>query len=339
MCDFLNRLSDDMLRAIADNLPVSDQLQLRLASKKFRGITSAQSYKMTGDLYGNLPSPSPEGPYGQRVEELIRALTQRGNKVGLINNDSSITTGRSLLLNKTLDLIDLSTNDQSARDNYCIALGLDSDFFDNIKDKNVLDVGCGSSIFFAEATVIFGAKVDRIDMSLDKISHEHVEKSAARYIEMMSVFVYMDKYCPNLIRTYAGVLDVALSQKILSMAKNKYKLICDYYIKSFKSGFIDCDVSSIPIPESTYDVVLCSWLFMYLDRDKQDAALKEILRVTKVGGLVRILPGDTLAKRVKINKKRLQDIRSGKKRFEIFEAESDKLLKLAVNTSDECSVM
>jgi len=51
----------------------------------------------------------------------------------------------------------------------------------------------------------------------------------------------------------------------------------------------EVNVMETPFPDDTFDCVISSFLFCVLDDEHQLAALKELARVTKPGGEIRIL--------------------------------------------------
>jgi len=189
-------------------------------------------------------------------------------------------TSRSLLLGRfgstATDLI-------YGADNYSTCLNLSlKDMFEFAKGKaKILDVGCGDSIFSAEASGVFNFTVDGIDLHAED-NPQRKSRTFAQYAKNLLFAQYVAKTrglesdgCTG----KAGVRDL--------LVHNLHRTHMKYMSEAPSSG----DCSQLSVPDSQYDGTMSSWLFMYLSHEQAVKSLKEMVRVTKNGGLIRICEG------------------------------------------------
>ncbi len=255
-----------------------------------------------------------------------------------IHHSTSMTTGRSLLLNRFLDIPDIMSVDFS-RDSYMTTLEISRRMLTSMSRKRILDVGCGLSIFASEAAVIFNIDIDRIDLGASLFSPQHRYVVVKNYIEGMAALIFLKKKFPQ--RLY-GCLGTEEAYEMISLIEGNLNEIVTHYMLSSVTRPVICASSAnlSTILDNTYDGVLSTWLLMYLEKKDQIATLREMVRVTKIDGEIRILPGNTLLRRHRISRKEvLEWAEYGNKNVEIIKFEYDGLMVLRVIKSSFCCIM
>jgi SAM-dependent methyltransferase len=208
-------------------------------------------------------------------------------------------TARSLLLNKEVGVPVFGPTAMDGNDVYTERLHLTHELLANWSSRGlrILDLGCGMSLFPAEAATLYGLQVDGIDLSP---TSEHKHQVSISYL------------C-NIARLYLTLLSngsdaTTIERERTPMARLLFER-CVATIGAYQAFAVtQGDATNLEhVPDDTYDVVLSLWLFMYLPRGAQQAAFAEVVRVTKPGGIVRIFSGNTLAIRNKFTEKRVEE--------------------------------
>ena len=190
-------------------------------------------------------------------------------------------TSRSLLLGR---FGSTATDLFYGADNYssCLNLSL-KDMFQFAKSKaKILDVGCGDSIFSAEASGVFQFTVDGIDL--------HAEDNPQRKVRTFA------QYAKNLVfAQYVAKMRGMESEGCIGQGGVRDLLVNNLHgthIKYMSKAPSPGDCSQLSVPDNEYDGTMSSWLFMYLSHEQAVKSLKEMVRVTKDGGLIRICEGN-----------------------------------------------
>jgi SAM-dependent methyltransferase len=193
--------------------------------------------------------------------------------------EDSIITARSLLLNRYTTLEPLPIYGD---DNYVTCLGLSDQFLVKLGEikAELLDVGCGDSIFPAEAS-LYGFTVQGIDLHAtnDESRRRKVFKQYAKNLVFAEYVKRQTKKEPK-----GSIGQPALRARCikgLSSTENKYL--------SNPPSIGDC--TNLPYKDNRFNGVVCSWLLMYLSEADAVTSLKEMVRVTKNGGWIRIFQG------------------------------------------------
>jgi SAM-dependent methyltransferase len=239
-------------------------------------------------------------------------------------------TARSLLLNKEVEVPVFGSGSMANNDVYVRRLNLSHSLLTKWGSHKlrVLDLGCGMSLFPAEASTLYGLQVDGIDR---EPRSQHRAMAAAAYVCNMAC-LYLDLLCNDTKTTieeeYRPLARLLFERSVLT-ARN-------YLAYEVFAG----DATDLAkVDADTYDVVLSCWLFMYLEKGDQKKAFKELARVTKADGSVRIFSGNTLAKRYKFSRKEvLSWAEWGSKRAKIIKFEQDEYLEFQVVEETTCIV-
>jgi len=167
-------------------------------------------------------------------------------------------------------------------DNYFTCLKIDEQTLDSWNGKRVLDIGCGSSFFYAEA-LAFHITVHPMDVLTERESLDELVAVYAKNTLFLQCLLFLQK------GVQPGVLAVP-EFSVLATIANNFPSIIDHYRDT---GAIKGDLFNLSktIGTAVYDVTICSYVFCYLDRKQKVDALVEMIAVTKVGGEVRICTG------------------------------------------------
>jgi ubiquinone/menaquinone biosynthesis C-methylase UbiE len=155
-----------------------------------------------------------------------------------------------------------------------------------LQGKGVLDVAAGASSFAADACEA-GIRVTAID-PLYKMTPEEIAEHGAKEIETSTAKLagLADRYRWE----YYGNLDRhrALRERSLE------RFLRDYGSLQPSGRYVNAALPNVPFADDTFDLALCShFLFLYEDQfdySFHEAAVRELLRVTKTGGEVRLYP-------------------------------------------------
>lgn len=203
------------------------------------------------------------------------------------DDDSEITVGqitaRSLLFGRFLKINDPSNQVSYGPDNYVSCLGFTVDNLHALTGRKLLDVGCGDSIFPAEAKAMFDINVEGID--LNAVADLDAKKGVFKQYVKNLIFT---KYIREVRRGMAPLGDHDVRLKVKS-EQHIHNIHQNYLASSPKKG--DATDLRKHYKDNEFDGVVSSWLLMYLDEEKATQALREMVRVTKNGGFIRICQG------------------------------------------------
>ncbi len=165
-------------------------------------------------------------------------------------------------------------------DNYLACLGLDAATLRGWCGKSVLDAACGGSLFYAEASVAFGINVTPIDLNPQT---DRIREVLALYAKNMLFLEFLRKE-----RALGSCGVQTPDDEVFSALIRELSAIVSYYRHHpVQRG----DVMKLTFAPNTFDVCLSSYLFTYLSDEAKEKALTELVRVTRVGGEIRICPG------------------------------------------------
>ncbi|KRE48235.1 methyltransferase domain-containing protein [Paenibacillus sp. Soil724D2] len=157
---------------------------------------------------------------------------------------------------------------------------------DNLMGKRVLDVAGGASSFTAETRQL-GILSEAVDPLYEK-SAEAIAEHGLQEIEIVAA--KMEKLVDVYDWTYYGSVDKHKAGRV----KGLKQFLNDFSSKDAASRYHAACLPSLPLAEASFDLVLCShFLFLYeeqFDYAFHRAAVKELLRVCKLGGELRIYP-------------------------------------------------
>jgi ubiquinone/menaquinone biosynthesis C-methylase UbiE len=316
-------LPPELIYAILANLSDGDAAVVRRVSRAAQRIANAElmvrerTEKKTEAVKAKTPS---------RLEDYINLS---GQTELALYNDGSMSTGRSLLLNRNLKLP--SPMDMHfSRDNYMATLEITEEILLGLNGKQILDVGCGLSIFGSEAAVIYSITVDRIDLNAGEFRAADIYAVMAKYIESMALLFYMQDHAPYLL---SQSTQVGETQSVLNKLRGRLAEVIHHYLQSLALNPIRAlDATHMPaVADDRYDGVVCSWVLMYLTEEAQERAMREMVRVTRIGGQIRILPGNTLLGHHRILRKKVESwCTTDTKPVNILSFTSDGLMVLKV---------
>ncbi|WP_261301905.1 methyltransferase domain-containing protein [Paenibacillus andongensis] len=150
----------------------------------------------------------------------------------------------------------------------------------------VLDVAGGASSFTAEARQL-GIFSEAADPLYEK-SAEDIAEHGLQEIEIVAA--KMEKLVDVYDWTYYGSVDNHKTGRVKSLKQ----FVNDFSSKEAAVRYHAACLPSLPFAEASFDLVLCShFLFLYeeqFDYAFHQAAVRELLRVCKPGGEVRIYP-------------------------------------------------
>ncbi|MBP1963490.1 class I SAM-dependent methyltransferase [Paenibacillus aceris] len=156
----------------------------------------------------------------------------------------------------------------------------------DLQGKRVLDVAGGASSFTAEARQL-GILSEAVDPLYDQ-SPEAIERHGRQEIELVAA--KMEKLQDVYDWTFYGSLHNHTSGRI----KGLERFLEDFSSRDGASRYHAAYLPSLPFEQESFDFVLCShFLFLYeeqFDYAFHLKAVRELLRVVKSGGEVRIYP-------------------------------------------------
>jgi SAM-dependent methyltransferase len=216
----------------------------------------------------------------------LKELTVRNKGV----TDSAVITGRSLFLNRYLCVSDPIQDGMVggdfilkwSSDTVIGMLALTPALLKQWSGGRILDVGSGIGFFGTEAREL-GIHVDRLDLNATRATAEDVDA-------LEIYFENMRRVGETLIPGPAG--SFAKEYKILTEHSSA---IANNYLNDIE-GTIQGNAQNMEtIPSNRYDVAVSIWLLAYLRVSQQKDVVREMIRVTKRGGQVRIHSGDKVA--------------------------------------------
>jgi SAM-dependent methyltransferase len=230
---------------------------------------SAALLQWAGEFAKVAFEPNPFTVYHKHHQNEIEGCGFKGGNI----------TARSLLLGRYLTTSDVVYGP----DNYIACLGLSGPYLHSLAKKNVLDVGCGYAIFPAEAKVCYNIEVYGTDLYAKQDAM--IQKAAFCQYAKNHLFA-------EYVRQQRGGLEPegCKHQDVLrKLIASNLPVIHGRYI----GGEIEnCDCTNLTSRQKDqFDAVFCSWLFMYLSHEEAVLTLKEMVRVTRPGGQIRICPG------------------------------------------------
>ena len=199
------------------------------------------------------------------------------NKIDEQHFGEGNVTARSLLLGRFMGLDDLLYGP----DSYSSCLGLTlSDLFE-LSGKQLLDIGCGDSLFPAEAKSLFNITVKGIDLHA-VVARDAKEKIFKQYVKNLLFSRYLRKVRNFEVRGTQG------TEPLQDMLHWGLQKTYENYL-NFKPE--KGDAVALPYKDNQFDSAVSNWLFMYLTEEQATLALREMVRVTKPGGTIRICEG------------------------------------------------
>lgn len=211
-----------------------------------------------------------------------------------------VLTARSLFLNQNITTFakDLDTETWKVG-NYLTDLQLSPEDLKNLEGKRVLDLAGGAGLFPEEA-LAFGAEVDVIDLNAET----YVEILNGPYKEKIEFFKLDGLInCADFVRfLYVRNLEIMHCQNeaknFLGDFTKAFEII---YINRFQTAkTIHTGVCSrargdatnlVGVNDNSYDLVLNCWMLNYLTDEQRLAVVGEVVRVTKLGGQIRLQGG------------------------------------------------
>jgi hypothetical protein len=198
-------------------------------------------------------------------------------------------TSRSLVLDRFLRLPGCGAKSMtlmpwsglSGPDNYITCLGLTDGLLTSWKGCAVLDIASGGSPFYAEAAVCYGINVIPVDLHAD--NYPPIEICAVYAKNML----FAEILRLNDLEIACGMAPVP-SEIFDRLIKNLPAIISYYRRHSVSRG----SVFKLEFCADHFHVCITSWMFSYF-KDPADrvSALVELIRVTKVGGQMRVCTG------------------------------------------------
>lgn len=168
-------------------------------------------------------------------------------------------------------------------DEYVRMFALDSD---TLPGKSILDVAAGASSFAAEASAK-GSSVTAAD-PLYRMTPGQIAEQGAKEIETSTAKLagLKDRY----LWEYYGSLERHRARRERSLER----FVQDYGSLKPAVRYVDAALPNLPFDDDTFDLTLCShFLFLYeeqFDYAFHAAAVRELLRLTRPGGELRLYP-------------------------------------------------
>jgi hypothetical protein len=175
-----------------------------------------------------------------------------------------------------------------------------------LQSKSILDLAGGGSFFAEEAVTVFGAsKVTVVDLNQDQydslLKGIYPDPKVNTTKKMTNREAAISIYQENMGRL-AGLIDgkeapwaPAADWKTLHQLVNAQSKAIGtaYFGKNAKIVRRKGDATKLSdLKENEFDLSLNSWMMMYLNEDARKASLRELVRVTKRGGQIRIQGGN-----------------------------------------------
>jgi SAM-dependent methyltransferase len=197
-----------------------------------------------------------------------------------------VITARSLFLNRYLTVsksgekLGVDYLDNWKSDTYVGALGLTPSLLNNWGGRTVIDVGCGLSLFSLEADLL-RIHVHRFDRNVngEMISEgqKAIEKMYAENLELFS----------NAYKNKNGF------EPIFRKVWDARERTINNYTSALEKTKIGDATHMTDIPADTYDVALTVYMLAYLEDLQQESVIREMVRIVKPGGQIRLFPGSS----------------------------------------------
>jgi ubiquinone/menaquinone biosynthesis C-methylase UbiE len=157
---------------------------------------------------------------------------------------------------------------------------------EQLQGRRVLDVAGGASSFTTEARKL-GILSEAVDPLYEK-SSEEIDKHGRQEIELVAA--KMEK----LQKVYDWTFYGSLQNHTAGRVKSLEGFVEDFSSHDVEARYHAACLPVLPFEQESFDLVLCShFLFLYeeqFDYDFHLAAVRELIRVAKSGGEVRIYP-------------------------------------------------
>jgi ubiquinone/menaquinone biosynthesis C-methylase UbiE len=157
---------------------------------------------------------------------------------------------------------------------------------EQLQGRRVLDVAGGASSFTTEARKL-GILAEAVDPLYEK-SSEEIDKHGRQEIELVAA--KMEK----LQKVYDWTFYGSLQNHTTGRVKSLERFVEDFSSHDGKARYHAACLPVLPFEHESFDLVLCShFLFLYeeqFDYNFHLEAVRELIRVAKSGGEVRIYP-------------------------------------------------
>ncbi|MBK5938571.1 hypothetical protein CCR96_04715 [Halochromatium roseum] len=211
-----------------------------------------------------------------------------------------VLTARSLLLNQRVSITRLENvlyatqpwNYGSLSD----ALALTPADLQAMDGKRVLDVGGGASILGDELVTVFGAeRVDVVDLNQDEYNRR-MSAAWAQDASLTNRNAVGVIYQQNMERLGYILRDVVNDDGWIDVHRRleeRAAATAESYFTSPKIVRRTGDATDLPsdLGTSVYDLVVSSWVLMYLDEEQRKNAIEEAIRVARPGAQIRLRGG------------------------------------------------
>jgi SAM-dependent methyltransferase len=197
-----------------------------------------------------------------------------------------VITARGLFLNRYLmvsysggrvggtDLFDWTS------DTYVGALRLTPSVLEQWTGKRVIDVGCGFSLFSLEAELL-GISVDRFDLNVD------VERGKSVGIQIREL------YCDQLALFSEANKDMKGFEGVFETVSNGANATLKKYFQVLENTMTGDATNMSNVAADTYDVAVTVYTLAYLNALQQESVIREMVRIVRPGGQIRLFPGAT----------------------------------------------
>jgi SAM-dependent methyltransferase len=155
-----------------------------------------------------------------------------------------------------------------------------------LRGKSVLDAAAGASSFAASASAM-GSLVTAVD-PLYRMASDEIAEYGATEIKVSTA--KLEGLADRYIWDYYGNLERHQALRVQSLSR----FIQDYGSREPAARYVNATLPDLPFADNTFDIALCShFLFLYeeqFDYAFHASAVRELLRVTKPGGELRLYP-------------------------------------------------
>jgi SAM-dependent methyltransferase len=204
---------------------------------------------------------------------------EHANEIDGQNFGPGMITARTLLLGRFLSW---KVDACYGADNYVVGLGLTIKDLFKLSGKRILDVGCGEALFPFEAKALFNIDVVCLDRNAvpDRVFRTNVFR---QYAKNLLFAVFLDEVRPG-VEPVGCIGEGSIRDMCLWSLEKTEKL---YIEGAIQRG----DCTKLAYKDDEFDGCFSSWLFLYLSQEESIMALREMIRVTKSGGIIRVCQG------------------------------------------------
>ncbi len=166
-------------------------------------------------------------------------------------------------------------------DNYLWCLGLDAQIMESWRGQTILDLGCGYSIFYAEAWIIFGVNIVPIDTLVrdPAVVNSVVEHYVRNMCFLKALFEFSSPQA-------CGMEDIEI--ELFDRAFGRMAEIVQHYRNNAPQKL---DIITGDLSQFNYSGVVSCYLFCYFSPEQKLAALVNICKHMKKPGWLRICTG------------------------------------------------